>query len=65
MAKKDYYATLGVPRTASADEIRRAFRALALKHHPDRNPGNAEADRRFKEAAEAWEVLGDAEQRAR
>lgn len=65
MAKKDYYATLGVPRNASADDLRRAFRALALKHHPDRNPGNVEADRRFKEAAEAWEVLGDAEQRAR
>lgn len=65
MARRDYYAVLGVARTASSEEIKRAFRGLALKYHPDRNPGDAEAERRFREAAEAWEVLGDAEQRAR
>lgn len=65
MARRDYYAVLGVGRNASPDEVKRAFRALALKYHPDRNPGDAEAERRFREATEAWEVLGDAEQRAR
>jgi molecular chaperone DnaJ len=65
VARKDYYATLGVPRNASAEDIRKAFRAKALRDHPDRNPGNADAERRFREAAEAWEVLGDPEQRAR
>jgi molecular chaperone DnaJ len=65
VARRDYYAVLGVPRSASTEEIKRAFRSLALKHHPDRNPGDAEAERRFREAAEAWEVLGDPDQRAR
>jgi molecular chaperone DnaJ len=65
MARRDYYAVLGVRKNASTDELRKAFRALALKYHPDRNPGDAEAERRFREVAEAWEVLGDAEQRAR
>ena len=64
MTKKDYYETLGVARNAPADEIKRAFRQLALKHHPDRNPGNKEAEERFKEAAEAYSVLGDPEKRA-
>ncbi len=59
MDYKDYYAILGVPRTATTGEIRKAFRALARKHHPDRNPGDAEAERRFKEANEANEVLAD------
>jgi len=56
---RDYYATLGVPRSASTGEIKKAFRKLARQHHPDRNPGNAEAERRFKEINEANEVLAD------
>ena len=59
MDYKDYYAVLGVPRTATTGEIRKAFRALARKHHPDRNSGDAEAERRFKEVNEANEVLAD------
>jgi molecular chaperone DnaJ len=61
--KRDYYQVLGVGRTAAADEIKRAYRQLALKNHPDKNPGNAEAEQRFKEAAEAYEVLSDPEKR--
>lgn len=64
MAKKDYYSVLGVDRTASAEDIKRAYRQLALKYHPDRNPGNKEAEEKFKEAAEAYSVLGDPEKRA-
>jgi molecular chaperone DnaJ len=64
MAKRDYYEVLGVGRNAAAEEIKRAFRQLALKYHPDRNPGNKEAEERFKEAAEAYSVLGDPEKRA-
>ena len=60
---KDYYATLGVSKSATADEIKKAFRKLAVKYHPDRNPGNKEAEERFKEISEAYEVLFDAEKR--
>ena len=59
MAKRDYYETLGVGKGASASEIKKAYRKLALKYHPDKNPGDTSAEERFKEAAEAYEVLSD------
>lgn len=60
---KDYYAVLGVNKTASADEIKKAFRKLAVKYHPDRNPGDKQAEERFKEISEAYEVLFDPDKR--
>ena len=59
MSKKDYYGILGVDKSASQDEIKKAYRKLALKYHPDRNPDNKEAEEKFKEAAQAYEVLSD------
>lgn len=64
MAYKDYYAILGVPRNATQEEIKRAYRRLALKYHPDRNPGDKIAEEKFKEISEAYEVLSDPEKRA-
>jgi molecular chaperone DnaJ len=64
VSKRDYYEVLGVQRTATDPEIKSAYRKLALKHHPDRNPGDHEAEDKFKEAAEAYAVLADAEKRA-
>jgi molecular chaperone DnaJ len=63
MAKQDYYELLGVARNATEDEIKKSYRKLALKHHPDRNPDNPEAEEKFKQAAEAYEVLHDVEKR--
>jgi molecular chaperone DnaJ len=59
MIKRDYYEVLGIGRDARAEDVKRAYRQLALKYHPDRNPGNRESEERFKEAAEAYSVLGD------
>ena len=63
MAKRDYYEVLEVSRSASIDEIKKAYRKLAIKYHPDRNPGDAEAEAKFKEAAEAYDVLHDPQKR--
>jgi len=65
MEYKDYYKTLGVDRSASADDIKKAFRKLAMKYHPDRNKGNKEAEEKFKDVNEAYEVLSDPQKRAR
>lgn len=64
MSKRDYYEVLGVARNASADEIKKSYRKLAMQFHPDRNPGNKEAENKFKEATEAYEVLKDEQKKA-
>ncbi|MCA0446952.1 MAG: molecular chaperone DnaJ [Bacteroidetes bacterium] len=65
MAKRDYYEVLGITKTASQDELKKSYRKLAMQFHPDRNPGNKEAEDKFKEAAEAYEVLSDPDKRAK
>ncbi len=65
MSKRDYYEVLGVSRTASDQEIKSAYRRLAVRYHPDKNPNDASAEEKFKEAAEAYSILADAEQRKR
>ena len=64
MAKRDYYEVLGVSRDVSAADLKKAYRRVAMKHHPDRNPGDEEAENKFKEASEAYEVLSDAQKRS-
>jgi len=65
MAKRDYYEVLGVDRSASSEELKKAYRKVAMKYHPDRNPGDEEAEEKFKEASEAFEVLSDQGKRQR
>ena len=64
MSKRDFYEILGVGKTASTDEIKKAYRKVAMQFHPDRNPGDKAAEEKFKEAAEAYEVLSDADKKA-
>src|SRR5450631_4062581 len=64
MAKKDYYEVLGVNRDVSEEDLKKAYRKLAMKHHPDRNPDNPKSEERFKEAKEAYEMLTDPAKRA-
>src|SRR5688500_16912219 len=64
-AKRDYYEILGVTKTATPEEVKKAYRKVAIQFHPDKNQGNKEAEEKFKEAAEAYEVLSDSDKRAK
>src|SRR4051812_10343584 len=64
MAKQDYYELLGVAKSASADDLKKAYRKLAMQYHPDRNPGDKEAEHKFKEISEAYDVLKDEQKRS-
>ena len=65
MAKRDYYEVLGVGKSAEKNEIKKAYRKVAMKYHPDKNPDDKAAEEKFKEAAEAYEILSDADKKAR
>ena len=65
MAKRDYYEVLGVDKNVTPEELKKAYRKLALQYHPDRNPGDKEAEEKFKEAAEAYDVLSNPDKKAR
>ena len=65
MAKRDYYEVLGVSKDASSDELKKSYRKLAMQYHPDRNPDDKSAEEKFKEAAEAYEILSDSDKRAK
>ncbi|MDQ6889491.1 MAG: DnaJ domain-containing protein, partial [Bacteroidota bacterium] len=64
-SKRDYYEILGVNKSVTADEIKKAYRKVAMQYHPDRNPGDHTAEEKFKEAAEAYEILSDPDKRAK
>mgnify|MGYP003465618083 CR=1 FL=1 len=65
MSKRDYYEILGVSKNATADEIKKSYRKVAMQYHPDRNPGDKPAEEKFKEAAEAYDVLSNDDKRAK
>ena len=65
MSKRDYYEILGINKSSSSEDIKKAYRKVAIKYHPDKNPDNKEAEEKFKEAAEAYEVLSNPEKKTK